>query len=185
MQGRYKAILVDKQSYLLELCRYIVLNPVRAAVVKDPKEWKWSSFQATAGYSAGIPCVTKDWILLQFGREMAQASIRYREFVSAGLKAETPLKEVKGQIYLGDENFMNRTKELIQDKETVKEIPRMQRYITKPSLEAILRHGDKSRKDKAVYEAHVRYGYTLKDIAEHIGVHYTTVSRVVKRIKRA
>ena len=185
MQGRYKAILVDKQSYLLELCRYIVLNPVRAAVVKDPKEWKWSSFQATAGYSTDSTCLTKDWILLQFGREMAQASIRYREFVRAGLKAETPLKEVKGQIYLGDENFMNRTRGLIQDKEIVKEIPRMQRYIIKPSLEAILKHGDKSRKNKAVYEAHVRYGYTLKDIAEHIGVHYTTVSRVVKRIKRA
>jgi hypothetical protein len=181
LQGRYKAILVDKESYLLELCRYIVLNPVRAAVVNEPEEWKWSSFQATAGYAPGISCVTKDWILLQFGREREEASIRYREFVRAGLKTETPWNEVRGQICLGDENFVSRTKKFIKYKEQVKEIPRLQRYITRPSLEKILDPGDKHGEDRAVYEAHVVYGYTLKDIAEHIGVHYTTISRSVKR----
>ncbi|WP_238400354.1 transposase [Legionella bononiensis] len=46
-QGRFKAILVDKDSYLLELSRYIVLNPVRAKMVTSPHEWKWSSYLAT------------------------------------------------------------------------------------------------------------------------------------------
>ena len=48
-QGRFKAILVDKESYLLELCRYVVLNPVRAKLVDRSEDWPWSSYRATAG----------------------------------------------------------------------------------------------------------------------------------------
>ncbi len=183
LQGRYKAILVDKDNYLLELCRYIVLNPVRAGMASGPREWQWSSYKSTAGYSKGFPCLTKDWILSQFGRERAESEIRYREFVRAGVKAETPWKEVKGQLYLGDERFIDRIKKLIRGKEILKEIPRIQRYITKPSLEEIFKYGGKKIKGRVVHEAHVRYGYTLKDIAEHLSVHYTTVSRAVKKIE--
>lgn len=89
-QGRYKAILVDKDNYLLELCRYVVLNPIRAKIVKDPKDWKWSSYQATAGYR-GIPCLTTDWILSQFGNKQ-KAFRQYLTFVSSGIKTESPLK---------------------------------------------------------------------------------------------
>jgi putative transposase len=48
-QGRYKAILVQKDAYLLELSRYIVLNPVRAGMVRSAKDWRWSHYRATAG----------------------------------------------------------------------------------------------------------------------------------------
>ncbi len=58
---------MDKDNYLLELCRYIVLNPVKSGMVKGPREWQWSSYKDTAGYGKGISCLTKDWILLQFG----------------------------------------------------------------------------------------------------------------------
>ena len=53
-QGRYKAIVVDKESYLLELCRYVVLNPLRAAIVKEPQDWKWSSYRSTAGRATAM-----------------------------------------------------------------------------------------------------------------------------------
>ena len=55
IQGRYQVILLDKDNNLLSLCRYIVLNPVRAKIVKDPKEWEWSTYRTTAGYEKGIP----------------------------------------------------------------------------------------------------------------------------------
>lgn len=184
LQGRYKAILVDKDNYLLELCRYIVLNPVKAGMVRGPKEWQWSSYKDTAGYGKGISCLTKDWILLQFGRKRGEAEMGYREFVRAGLKKESPWKEVRGQLYLGDESFIDKIKKLIRGKETLKEIPRMQRYITKPLLEDILKYKDKKPRDNAVFEAHIRYGYTLKDVAEHLGVHYATISRAVKRVEK-
>jgi len=180
LQGRYRAILVDKDSYLLELSRYIVLNPVRAGIVREPMGWGWSSYKETGGYSRGIPCLTSDWILLQFGRKRVEAEKRYREFVREGIRAESPWKDVKGQIYLGDREFIDKIKGLIRGKEAIKEIPRAQRYIMKQSLKKIFKRGDR---DLAMYEAHIRYGYTLKEIAEYVGVHYTTVSRAVKRIE--
>ncbi|RII00700.1 addiction module toxin RelE [candidate division NPL-UPA2 bacterium Unc8] len=182
LQGRYKAILVDKDNYLLELCRYVVLNPVRAKIVKDPKDWKWSAYRATIGYK-GIPCLTTDWILSQFGNEKKAASRQYQEFVYSGIKAESPLKVVKGQLFLGQDNFMDKMKSLIAGKEKLKEIPREQRYITRPPLKEIFDYKDKESKDQAMYEACLQYGYTLKDIAEYIDVHYTTVSRVIKKIE--
>ena len=66
-QGRYKAILVDKDSYLLELSRYIVLNPVRAYMVSNPEDWFWSSFQVTVGLHSDQPWLHSDALLLLFG----------------------------------------------------------------------------------------------------------------------
>ena len=65
-QGRYKAILVQKESYLLELARYIVLNPVRAQMVRAAKDWPWSSYRATAGYKEPVKALRVDWILSAF-----------------------------------------------------------------------------------------------------------------------
>ena len=182
LQGRYKAILVDKDNYLLELCRYVVLNPVRARIAKDPKDWKWSSYQATAGYK-GIPCLTTDWILSQFGKEKRKASRQYQTFVASGIKAASPLKEIKGQLFLGQEHFTDKIEHLLQGKEKLKEISKDQRYVTRLPLNEILKYKDKKSKNQAIYIAHLQYGYTLKDIAEYLAVHYTTVSRVIKRIE--
>jgi len=67
LQGRFKAILVDKDSYLLELCRYIVLNPVRANMVKLPKSYPWSSYRVTAGLSRPVEFLNRDWLLSPVG----------------------------------------------------------------------------------------------------------------------
>ena len=71
---------------------------------------------------------------------------------------------------------------MIRGKEKLKEITRKQRYVNKLPLNEILKYQDKL-KDQAMYEAYLQYGYILKDIAEYIGVHYSTVSRVIKRIE--
>jgi len=86
-------------------------------------------------------------------------------------------------LFLGQENFIDEIKHLIRDKEKLKEIPRKQRFVTRPPLNEILKYQDKKSKDQAMYEACLQYGYTLKDIAEYFGVHYTTVSKVIKRIE--
>ena len=62
-QGRFKGILVQKESHFLEVCRYVVLNPVRAKAVKDPRAWAWSSYRATVGQSSVSRCLTVDEIL--------------------------------------------------------------------------------------------------------------------------
>jgi hypothetical protein len=183
-QGRYKAILVDKENYLLTLCRYVVLNPVRASIVKDPRVWRWSTYRATAGQEEGIPCLTTDWILSQFDKEQKKAANLYQAFVRSGIKTDSPLKAIKGQLFLGQDNFIDKIKDLMRGKEKLKEITREKRYVTRPPLNEILPQEDKKLKNQTIYKAYLKYGYTLKEIAEYIDVHYSTVSRVIKRIER-
>jgi len=83
-QGRYKALLVDADSYLLELTRYIHLNPVRAGMVRDPAEYRWSSHRAYLGTET-IPWLTTDWVLSQFGMQLSVSRRGYKEFVSEGV----------------------------------------------------------------------------------------------------
>jgi len=182
LQGRYKAILVDKENYLLELSRYIVLNPVRAGIVKNPKDYRWSSYQGTSG-NQKIPGLFSDWILSQFAKEKREASIQYQTFVLSGIKDASPLEEVKGQLYLGKKTFMDQIGPLLPGKDKLKEISRKQRYSTRLPLREVLKYQDKHQRDHVIYIAHLKYAYTLKEIAVYLGIHYTTVSRAVKRIE--
>jgi len=108
LQGRFKSIVVDRDAYLLELCRYIVLNPVRAGMVKEPDKYAWSSYRATAGLAKKPTFLAVDWILEQFGADRVQARKEYRLFVKAGLDAESPWNDLKGQCLLGDDPFLEK-----------------------------------------------------------------------------
>jgi hypothetical protein len=83
-QGRFKAILVEKESHLLELARYVVLNPVRAKMVRSARDWVWSSCKATAGQAEVPGFLTIEWILSQFAETRASPMQAYRRFVSQG-----------------------------------------------------------------------------------------------------
>jgi hypothetical protein len=84
-QGRFKSVVVDKDAYLLEVCRYIVCNPVRAGMVEDPGKYPWSSFRATAGKAASPDFLSTDWILKQFAETRLRAQVEYRRFVLGGI----------------------------------------------------------------------------------------------------
>ena len=83
-QGRYKAIMVEKESYLLELTRYIVLNPVRAKMVYFAQEWEWSSYRAMIGQSTLPFWLHTDWVLSAFNPTKGRAIEAYKKFVSEG-----------------------------------------------------------------------------------------------------
>jgi len=182
-QGRFKAVIVEKESHLLELCRYVVLNPVRADMVSAPQNWPWSSYRATVGTNT-TPYLTTDWILAQFGRIKSEAKNKYRQFVKDGMtEKEAPWEKLKGQIILGSDMFVARVREFFGGKEQFTEIPRSQRTAGRPSLEYLFpngKHSIKSKRNPAILEAHLTYGYTLKAIAKHLDVHYTTVSKIIK-----
>lgn len=187
LQGRYKAILVEKDTHLLSLCRYIILNPLRAGFVKRPEEWRWSSYQPTIGEAKNPPFLTTEWILSQFGKKKREAVKKYKKYVLEGITEDSPWKVLTGQIVLGTESFLEKFNELLKGKEVVKEVPRVQRYATRPSLGKIFEEGKaKDRKVKAekIYDAYCHYGYTLKEIGEHLGVHYTTIGRAIKWLER-
>lgn len=181
-QGRFKAILVDRDSYLLELCRYVVLNPVRARVVKRAGDYRWSSYRATAGRIKRPAFLSCDWVLSQFGQTKALAQRAYRDFVSAGARGESPWIGLRGQIILGSDVFMARVQPLLSGKEALKEIPRVQRFVNRPDLAIALargRLGTKPQRDRAIKVAHLKYGYSLAEIGGYLDLHYTTVSKVV------
>ena len=181
-QGRFKAILAQKDSHLLELGRYVVLNPVRARIIEDPKDWKWSSYPATAGLTKAPDYVTVDWLLQQFGNNRMTAQGRYKEFVYEGIKKKaSPWKELQGQILLGDKEFIEEFRDILSGKEQIKEIPRSQRYIGRPTLQALFEKvKNKEARNRQIRTAHIKFGYTLKEIADHLHIHYTTVSRAIQ-----
>jgi putative transposase len=109
-QGRFKAVLVDGDSYLLELVRYIHLNPVRAGMVTNPDEYQWSGHRAYLGKET-LPWLTTDCTLAQFGRSAAKARPAYLAFVLDGT-GEEHRPEFHGagadSRLLGDDSFMER-----------------------------------------------------------------------------
>jgi REP element-mobilizing transposase RayT len=177
-QGRYQAILVDKDSYLLELCRYVVLNPVRAGMVKKPGQWAWSSYRAMMGVQSAPPWLSVQALLAHFGRGLASARAHYERFVAQGMKAKSPWESVKGQLYLGDDGFVERMQRKLGSQADDINIPRAQRRKPAPALAQIERvHKERNR---AILAAHDTGRYSYVQIGKHFGVHFTTVGRIVR-----
>jgi REP element-mobilizing transposase RayT len=181
-QGRYKAVLVQKESHLLEVCRYVVLNPVRAKVAEAPVRWRWSSYWGTAGMERPHPCLTTGWVLGQFGAKRRAAEREYRVFVRDGIGEKTIWDDVKGQSILGDGSFVDRLIDYVRGYEEVREIPKSQRYVNRPSLSEIFKNTkeEKRKRDTGIAEAFGRWGYSQREVADYLGLHYSTVSRLIK-----
>ena len=168
-QGRFKAILVEMESYLLELYRYIVLNPVRVKVNTDSQvgAWEWSSYRATAGLTPAPGFLPTDWVL---GSVIVNLSKRVWK-IGRGRK-------LKGQIYLGSEEYIESHS---PGNGELREIPRAQLKAVRPTLERIFAKSGK----RAIIHAYKKHGYRLNEIAAHLGVHYATVSRRLKQSEQA
>ncbi|GMQ90008.1 MAG: transposase [Gammaproteobacteria bacterium] len=130
-QGRYQALLVDRDSYLLELVRYIHLNPVRAGLTRTPAAYRWSGQRAYLGREQ-LPWLTTEWVLGQFGKRLGPARKHYATFVAAGTRQghrQEFHRGAKGETrVLGDDRFLERV---------LNPPPRVARP---PALGAILRH---------------------------------------------
>ena len=98
LQGRFKSVLVEHDSYLLELCRYVVLNSVRAGMVKHPGNYRWSSYKSTAGLVKAAPFLAVDWTLSQFGKRRREAQKEYRRFVQICLLRRIRFMRCLGSI---------------------------------------------------------------------------------------
>jgi hypothetical protein len=183
LQGRFKAIVVDREAYLLELCRYVVLNPVRAGLVKDAGKYPWSSYRATAGLDKAPEFLSVDWILEQFGLDLKSARLEYRRFIKAGMDVEeSPWDDLKGQCLLGDDAFLEKLFPMLKEKSAFKEVPRIQRFADRPSLESILENTvGRQERDRAIAKACLEFGYTQSQVAAATGLHYSSVSRIIRR----
>ncbi len=199
-QGRFKAILVDRDRYLLELCRYVVLNPLRAKAVHHPREWRWSSYRATSGEGAAEAWLCSDWILGQFARRRSQAQQAYRQFVQDGIRQKTaPWADLSGQIYLGDEAFRLRVQRFVRAGEDL-EIPKAQTRPARPAAAQLLKrvaavYGMKQEelvrptrrpseaRQAAMYLLRYEAGLTLSEIGHRFSIGYSAVSHRISAVK--
>ncbi|MGK2942182.1 MAG: transposase [Immundisolibacter sp.] len=178
LQGRYKAILVDADRHLLELTRYVVLNPVRAGMAVEPGTWPWSSYRATAGAVPEPAWLATNEVRAQFGKRRENAIRRYVQFVADGIGGEPIWQRLNRQVFLGDDAFVARMHQTHNTGQDDINIPSAQRRPPPASLSAIA--AAHPIRDAAMAAAHATGQYSYQQIAEFFGVHFTTVGRAVR-----
>jgi REP element-mobilizing transposase RayT len=182
-QGRYKAILVQKETYLLELARYVVLNPVRARMVRAPGEWPWSSYRAMIGTATAPTWLETRRVLSAFGETEAEAVAQYAQFVAEGKGQPPPWEQLKHQVLLGSDAFVESMQRMIPGDRDLREVPQAKARGSAQSLAHYARiHPNR---DSAIAAAYASGGYTMKDIGDYFGLHYSGVSRVVRAAEQA
>jgi DNA-directed RNA polymerase specialized sigma24 family protein len=151
-------------------------------MVRKPEKWKWSSYRASTGLVAAQPLLSVDGLLAQFAKRRPIAQARYARFVAEGIKAPSPWQDLKGQVFLGDEQFVNNMQALADKRQrSDAQIPKVHRRPAAPTLAHIAKRAPD--RNSAMIQAHATGAYSYQQIAEHFGVHFTTVGKVVRRGK--
>lgn len=175
LQGRFHAVLIEKERHLLEVARYVVLNPYRAGLCHDPADWQWSSYRATAGLDPARTPLSPEFLLAQFGTSSETAHSRYRRFVAEG-RSDNPWRALRG-IYLGSEEFVRRH---VPRDAPHWEAPRAHREPLRPQLADVLHeHGDRG---PLVAREH---GYSPRAIGAALGLHRTTIIRRIRMLEKS
>jgi putative transposase len=178
LQGRFTGILVEREAHLLELARYVVLNPVRAGMVASAEDYPWSSLRATLGLAPAPSWLRFEGLLARFGSRS-----RYREFVREGRGAPSPWAGLRGAL-LGSDEFVERLAGRLDRKASESELPRGQRLAHREPLDALLSLAapwDRATRSARVRELVWSGRYTAAEIGRHLGLHYSTISKIAAR----
>jgi REP element-mobilizing transposase RayT len=111
-RGRFKSVVVQKERYLREMSRHIVLNPLRADLVDHPEDYFWSSYRATAGLDQAPSWLAVDELLGNFDSNTQTALKQYKTYVKQGIGSAISGQVVQ-QSFLGDKQFINQVQKLV------------------------------------------------------------------------
>ena len=185
-QGRFGSIHVDRDAYLLEVCRYTELNPVRAGLIDNPQEWCWSSYQAHCGLVSAPPWLETAGLHGQLlghdatsSTDQLIAASRYAQFVAAGRDVRLWDRALRQEIYLGDEAFVRQVQRRAKAAALLaKEIPERQRHAPRSP-----HTGDRcsATRDEAICRAYREHGLSMTSIAKSVGLSVSQVSRIIHR----
>ena len=191
-QGRYKAILVDKDEYAKELSRYIHLNPVRAGIVDKPEAYNWSSYQYFIGRGKAPEWLVMDLILGYFGKKVSDAQKNYHKFVAAilGQEYKGPVDDRTNSAILGRADFIEEIKDkYIKDKKGDRNLSELRAFSTRPEIKEIEKEvesvfGPDNALSKKVnlYFCHRYSGKRLKEIGAYFDIGESGVSQSSRRI---
>lgn len=200
-QGRYKAIVVEKDNYLLTLSRYIHLNPVRARVAELPEEYQWSSYKEHIGYvSTGLVDIRDT--LSHFSENAKEAMAAYRKFVESGIEEdERPFKDVRAGIVLGREIFFEeKIKDMIRERSVDRELPALRRLLKETPIEQVVRvvadyyklyPGDLTKRSRrcsrerkiAIYLSKIVTGGKNSTVGTHFGITPQAVTNILIEVE--
>ncbi|MEE9117169.1 MAG: transposase [Calditrichia bacterium] len=199
-QGRYKAILAEKDSYLTELSRYIHLNPVRASMVRKAQDYPWSSYTSYLDAKKAAEWLETNWVLEQFSKPLIKARRAYKQFVMEGIKQSSPLKEAYLGLLLGSIPFIEMMKNRLKGMRSDEEIPALRRCqdeLTLARIDQVVANFygitpdlllDKSNNGNWHQQVGVYFAKRLthlrnKEIGNHFGgKHYSTVTKITMRM---
>jgi putative transposase len=199
-QGRYKAFIVDKDGYLLDLGRYIHLNPVRAGVVKRADNYRWSSYRDYLYAHQGRGITDTDETLGLLSKRRGIAVKKYKEFVEEGMGSKSPLENVVGSV-LGDEMFRERVFKYIRgvpDRREIPEIRKMEkRYEIRDVVTGVAGYFDLVKEDLlirrkktevergiAVYLSKLLSGEKNAGIGAVFGISIQAVTNALRRVEK-
>ncbi|MBI4517048.1 MAG: transposase [Deltaproteobacteria bacterium] len=200
-QGRYKAILVDKESYLVELSRYIHLNPVRVGEVADPAQFRWSSAAAYVGRQPAASWLSVEGVLKQFGRRRSVAQRAYRQFLRDGVGQgrAAPWDAVVGQTLLGEVGWVERMRQRVSKRGMGLEVAHGAQLRARPALsvvvtqvvratkvprQEIVRRGGGWARALAMWLVWELCGLRQREVGAAFGVGHFAVSKAIRRAQR-
>jgi len=175
-----------------------VLNPVRAGIVKQPGDWRWSSYLATIGETEKSDWLETNWILGQFSQAKKRAEEEYKRFVADGVGGPSPWRDLQGQIWLGEKAFLEKMERIIE-RENLEEVPLAQTIPSRPTkvdifesvaeefgitVEGLVERSDQDAYRAAVYLLRRVVNLSLKAVAGIFGVSPSRVSRIQSDIER-
>ncbi len=186
-QGRYRAVMVERPAYLAAVCRDVVRQPVERGLAADAAAWRWSSLRAVAGRLQGRAApswLAVDVVLALYGADAEAARPRALADVVADDRPSV-WENLRHQVFLGSEAFVagmrERARAAAAGRGSLAEIPRAQWQAPPPPLEAFA--AEAASRDEAMARAYLSGGYSQARIARHFAVHYSTVSRAVRRFE--
>ena len=187
-QGRFTSIHVDRDAYLMEVCRYTELNPVRARMVESPSDWPWSSYRAHCGLAESpewLDTAALHGYLLGHDASSVVDQLRavelYVELVANGRGVRLWEEALRQDIYLGSDAFIERTQQRLQQHASMtREIPKTQRSKPKTVPRSF---DDRHSRDESMRRAYVDGAMNMSQIAEATGLSVSRVSRVIARLE--
>ncbi|HET7712134.1 MAG TPA: transposase [Thermoanaerobaculia bacterium] len=169
--GRFKAFLIEKETYLLEVLRYVVLNPVRAQLVDRPENYRWSSFRATAGVEPAPEWLDVGAALEPFAPDRDLAQTYYQGFVAEKIGSDERLwDQLIHGIYLGSDQWARAMRKKVESKPRSTDHPKTQRAIGRPRMHEVIAAVGRAGGESAAAIRAMRGG-SLRRLAAWIGWH--------------
>lgn len=185
-EGRFRSLVIQRESYLMRAARYVVRNPVRAGLVAHAGDWRWSSYRATAGLELAPPWLHVDWIQWAFrARSMDEARERYAKYVNAPPLSQRAV--ALNGLVLGTKRFERRLLDVAGADQPDRPVPPAIRSLNRRPLAELF---DRDRtpgpsRDRLIYRARVEHGHSFADIARHLGIDRSTASKAATRCRPA